>query len=141
VDDLDNAYAMADEGGPKGKGLLALDVLVSSLTPTTANRGPAEVGWGRPETLERHFNDHGADFDASDPLDYALKARNFYDNFGKVPTKVDDQGVIRMYDPSTNTFAAYNADGTTRTFYKPDPAVHGFPSNWDYWLSQRGKAP
>ena len=34
------------------------------------------------------------------------------------PTKVDDNGVTRVYDPRTNTFGAYNADGTTRTFYK-----------------------
>ncbi|CAB4243600.1 Pyocin large subunit-like protein (fragment) [Methylacidimicrobium sp. AP8] len=36
-----------------------------------------------------------------------------------LPTKIDSEGVIRIYDPATNTFGSYNADGTTRTFYKP----------------------
>jgi pyocin large subunit-like protein len=31
-----------------------------------------------------------------------------------------DQGIVRIYDPGTNTFGAYNLqDGTTLTFYKP----------------------
>jgi pyocin large subunit-like protein len=46
-----------------------------------------------------------------------------------------------MYDPATNTFGAYNASGTTRTFYMPDPLLHGYPGNWDYWLAQPGYAP
>lgn len=29
-------------------------------------------------------------------------------------------------------------DGTTRTFYRPDPASHGYPTNWDYWMAQPG---
>ena len=47
-------------------------------------------------------------------------------------------GVIRVYDPTTNTFGAYNPTGTTRTFYKPDPSAHGYPSNLDYWNAQPG---
>ena len=30
---------------------------------------------------------------------------------------------------------------TTRTFYKPDPSIHSYPTNWDYWLAQPGSAP
>jgi len=41
----------------------------------------------------------------------------------------------------TTTFGAFNPSGTTRTIFKPDPSVHGFASNWDYWLSQPGYAP
>ena len=53
-------------------------------------------------------------------------------------TKVDSNGTLRKYDPTTNTFASYNADGTTRTFYKPNPAKHGYPTNLDYWNAQPG---
>ena len=28
-----------------------------------------------------------------------------------------------------------------RTFFKPDPALHGYPTNWDCWLAQPGEAP
>ena len=56
----------------------------------------------------------------------------------KVPTKVDADGVIRMYDPTTNTFGAYGPDGITRSYFKPNPAEHGLPSNWDYRVDQPG---
>lgn len=62
--------------------------------------------------------------------------------------KTDDKGVTRIYDPKTNTFGAYNADGTTRTFYKPAPKTDANPRGYDptkyknpldYWNVQPGK--
>jgi hypothetical protein len=41
--------------------------------------------------------------------------------------------VIRIYDPATNTFGAFNPSGATRTFFKPTS-----PS---YWERQPGSAP
>lgn len=38
-------------------------------------------------------------------------------------------------------FASYNADGTTKTFYRPDPARHHRPTNMDYWNDQPGRSP
>jgi len=58
-----------------------------------------------------------------------------------VPTKIDGKGVIRVYDPETNTFGAFNPDGTTRTFFKPSPLHHKYPTNLDYWHAQPGTAP
>lgn len=48
--------------------------------------------------------------------------------------KIDSEGVIRAYDPETNTFGAYNPDGTTRTFFKPS-------SGTAYWAKQPGTSP
>jgi filamentous hemagglutinin len=56
-----------------------------------------------------------------------------------LPTKIDPNGVVRVYDPNANIFGSYNSDGSTKTFYKPDPAQHGYPSNIDYWNAQKGK--
>lgn len=50
-----------------------------------------------------------------------------------LPTKIDSEGVIRVYDPSTSTFGAHNPDGTTRTFFKPTS-----PTFWD---QQQGTGP
>lgn len=71
--------------------------------------------------LERHYRDHGADFGARSAEDYARQADDFLRraNRDKLPTKVDTDGVVRIYDPQTNTFGAYNADGTARTLFKP----------------------
>jgi hypothetical protein len=40
-----------------------------------------------------------------------------------------------------STFGSYNANGATRTFYKPDPSKHEYETNWDYWQSQSGYLP
>jgi len=48
------------------------------------------------------------------------------------PTKMDGAGNILVTDPTYSTFGVYNPDGTTKTFYKPDPNRHGFPNNRDY---------
>ena len=98
----------------------------------------AEPSWARPETLQDHFDRHGPDFDNTSPGDYAQGAADFYDTRGDFLTKTDSNGRVRVYDPDTNTFAVYNADGTTATYYKPDPAQHGFETNLEYWESQPG---
>lgn len=97
---------------------------------------PAEETWGRPETLTRHFVDHGPDFGAATEGEYAQMASEFLQRGLRegLPTKIDANGVIRIYDPATNTFGAYKANGTTATFFKP-------ATNWSYWLSQPGAAP
>jgi pyocin large subunit-like protein len=97
--------------------------------------------WGNPNTLQDHFGRHGADFGATTPEDYVAQFSEFLQRSQAegLPTKVDSNGTIRTYDPASNTFGSYNADGTAKTFYKPDPTTHGFPTNIDYWNSQRGQ--
>jgi RHS repeat-associated protein len=99
--------------------------------------------WGRADTLDDHFLRHGADFGARNADDYAQQASDFFrrSQADSLPTKIDPDGTIRVYDRASNTFGAYNASGTTRTFYKPDPATHGYPTNLDYWNAQPGSAP
>ena len=99
---------------------------------------------GRADSLARHFADHGTDFGAASAEEYAQQASRFFQRGVEegLPLKVSPKsGIIRIYDPESNMFGAYNTNGTTRTFYAPDPAVHGFPTNWDYWVSQAGSAP
>jgi pyocin large subunit-like protein len=105
---------------------------------------PAATTRGRADTLADHFARHGGDFGAASEAEYAQQASRFFQRgIGDgLPTKINPKdGSIRIYDPQSNTFGAYNADGSTRTFYKPDPARRGFATNWDYWVSQPGYAP
>jgi len=76
--------------------------------------------WGRPDTLLDHFSRHGGDFGFNDISDYAKGANDFFLNRNNYQIKTSDDGVIRLYDPKTNTFGSYNPDGTTKTFFKPD---------------------
>jgi hypothetical protein len=102
----------------------------------------AEAGrsWANPATLLDHFNRHGADFSTSTPSEYADLAAGLLrrSKTERLPTKIDRSGTVRIYEPSTNSFGSYTADGRTRTFYKPDPKRHRMPDNWTYWLSQKG---
>lgn len=84
-------------------------------------RLPASESFGNAAKLEDHFVRHGADFGATSAEDYAGRASEFLQRSqrGGLPTKIDEEGVIRAYDPKTNSFGAYNANGTTRTFFKP----------------------
>jgi RHS repeat-associated protein len=91
--------------------------------------------WGRQDTLDRHFRDHGKDFGSKNPAQYAEQTREFFrqSQMNRWPTKIDKDGIIRCYDPKTNTFGAYNPDGTSRTMFKPNSPT--------YWDRQPGKSP
>ena len=77
--------------------------------------------WGNLTSLADHFERHGSDFNAKNPDDYARKAWEFLQRAKTDgwPAKVDDEGVLRIFDPRSGTFAAYNKDGTAKTFFKP----------------------
>ena len=82
---------------------------------------PTRETWGSVASLPDHFARHGADFAAKDADDYARLAWEFRERAkaGRLPAKVDETGVTRVFDPKTGAFAAYNRDGTTKTFFKP----------------------
>ena len=105
-----------------------------------AGGGSKNYNWGNPKTLQRHFNDHGTDFGSRSAKEYAKAARDFLQNKGQkgILGKIDDKGTIRLYDPKTNTFGAFDASGKTKTFFKPNPNVHGYDTNFDYWNAQPG---
>jgi pyocin large subunit-like protein len=77
--------------------------------------------WGNPASLRDHFERHGRDFAAKNPDDYARMAAEFFRRAKAdgLPAKVDNAGTIRVFDPGSGAFGAYNTDGTTKTFFKP----------------------
>ena len=90
-------------------------------TSPAAKTPPTRETWGSPASLPDHFARHGADFSAKDADDYARLAWEFRERAKaeRLPAKVDETGVRRVFDPKTGAFAAYNRDGTTKTFFKP----------------------
>jgi filamentous hemagglutinin len=85
----------------------------------------------------RHFKDHGSDFGAKNALDYVRQAHQF---LMKPPTGTSTRtranGDMVRYNAYTNTFGVLAPNGSPRTFFKPDPMVHGFPTNLDYFNAQ-----
>ena len=95
---------------------------------------PTERTWGSMRTLQDHFDRHGADFSAKSADDYARQAWEFLQRAKAegLPAKLDDSdGTLRVWDAKTGAFAAYNRDGTTKTYFKP-----GSP---DYFVRQPGR--
>jgi pyocin large subunit-like protein len=96
----------------------------------TRNKTPAQNAF-------KHFQDHGADFGARNTLDYVRQAQDFLRNppAGTL-TKIRPNGDVVRYNPATNTFGVLGPNGAPRTFFKPDPVVHGFATNLDYFYAQ-----
>jgi hypothetical protein len=94
---------------------------------------PKSPGFGSARSLTQHFAEHGNDFGCASAAEYDAAAREFLERARRLglPTKVDSDGIVRVFEPGTNTFAAYNADGTVRTFFKPSSAT--------YWSRQPGR--
>jgi hypothetical protein len=130
------------------RGRAGLTWPATPIEPAPSGLGAAQ-SWGRPETLAVHFDNHGADFGSTNAECYAQRASMFLltSQARGLPTKIDSSGIIRVYDPATNTFGAYNANGTTRTFFKPQPRSatnprgHTYATNMDFWNAQAGEAP
>lgn len=82
--------------------------------------------WGRAETLADHFARHGADFGVQSADEYATMASRFLQEAqaAKLPTKIGSDGTIRVFDPASNTFGSFNANGTTKTFFKPNSPTY-----------------
>lgn len=105
-----------------------------TATSTPAAAPPARQTWGNLSTLQDHYDRHGPDFNSQSPEDYAAKAWHFLQHarVKNLPMKLDDTDkTLRIYDPSTGAFAAYNAQGRTKTYFKP-----GSPG---YWQRQPGR--
>ncbi len=87
--------------------------------------------WGNPETFYDHFNRHGKGVNASSPEEYAIKARQFYENRSQYEVKLDSLGTVRVYDYNKKYLGSYNADTSTKTFFKT--------RSHQYWYNQPGE--
>ena len=88
--------------------------------------------------LQDHYKRHGKDFGARSPAEYEAQADRFLNGSMRQRTleKVRPNGDIVRYNPSTQEFGVVRPDSTIRTYYRPDPAVHGRPTNLDYFNAQ-----
>jgi hypothetical protein len=142
---------LAAPGAASGSGANPLLVAPAGYTAmhyatgTWADARDAKATWARPETLRDHVwggptrpngPPHGPDFGVRTQGQYTRQATDLLQDAPSkgYDVKVARDGSVRVYDPATNTFGAYNADGTTKTFFKPSRGVA-------YWNSQAGSPP
>jgi hypothetical protein len=105
--------------------------LAAAVTMTGGQADTTKIGrGGSPKPQRRRLR-------RSDGAGVRSQASEFFQRglADELPTKIHPKtGTIRIYDLKTNTFGAYNANGTTRTFDKPDPGMHGRMSRvpWNF---------
>ena len=119
--DIDKAIMNYDSVRAYKTGITSMvmgPIIDKGYTSLMDKYGPTST-WGRKETLEEHFGDHGKDFNAKNQNDYVKKANQFYKNRNQYDNFVGTDGNTRVYDVNTNTLGSYNPDGTTKTFMKP----------------------
>lgn len=90
--------------------------------------------------LNRHYQEHGGDFGASNPTDYESMADAFLGGSKPSGTKECTRmgGDILRYDPLTEAFGILGADGVIRSFYKPVPCVT-LPASVRYAVRMAGR--
>lgn len=116
-----------------------LDVFAPAEKPATVAAAdmaapPTRQTWANVTTLQDHFDRHGHDFSSRSPDDYAAQAWRFLQRARaeSLPMKLDEtDGTLRVFDPKTGIFAAYNGVGRTKTFFKPESS--------GYWQRQPGR--
>jgi Phage portal protein len=89
--------------------------------------------------LTRHFLDHGNDFGAETESEYENQAGSFL-------TDQDNSDILEFmrrigdtvrFNPLTDEFGVISSDGKILTYYRPDPQIHGRPTNLDYYYDQK----
>lgn len=113
---------------------VSLEKRATSATDASLKAPPTRQTWGHVDSLQDHFDRHGGDFASRSPDEYAAQAWQFLQRARaeNLPMKLDDtDGTLRVFDPATRTFGAYNRVGMTKTFFKPDSPT--------YWQRQPGR--
>lgn len=92
-----------------------------------------------PQNALRHFNDHRADFPhLNKAAEYVAEAQQFLRRppSTALPPITRTNGDVVVYDPTRNIFGVMDSTGAPKTYFKPDPAQHGYPTNLDYFNAQ-----
>ncbi|HEV2105540.1 MAG TPA: hypothetical protein VGU27_07380, partial [Candidatus Eisenbacteria bacterium] len=88
----------------------------------------AGVGFRSHARHAEHFAKHGAEFGVGSAADYLRLAQALRDRAagGDVLEAVRADGVVTRFDRGSGAFVAFDADGTLRTFFKPNEGERYF---------------
>ena len=88
----------------------------------------------RPYLLQ-HFENHWDEFGAANPESYEAMAVAFMTRPLAPPIFqcVRANGMICRYDSFSEESAVLYPWGYLATYFKPDPAIHGYPTNLQYF--------
>lgn len=86
----------------------------------------------------RHWVEHRSDFPhLNNAKEYVEAAHRFLNNPPSTAlTKTRPNGELVVYDPVSDIFGVRTSAGVPKTMFIPDPSVHGYPTNLDYFNAQ-----
>lgn len=88
-----------------------------------------------PLELADHFKRHGHKLGAKTAAEYELLADQFLGGTKSSTTleHIRHQGDLIRYDYKSDEFGILSNSGVIRTYFKPDPSIHGLATNADYF--------
>jgi hypothetical protein len=112
---------------------------------TISGNMPVQHTRGFRSVLHRsdHFSAHGQRLGVLTEEEYEILADNFLGPLISSTTRQHKRswnGDLVRYDEVADVFAVLDRDGFIKTCYRPDPQVHGAPTNLDYYLDEEENA-
>jgi pyocin large subunit-like protein len=106
----------------RGERAAARDIAAAPGDAGTGKAWGTRVGFVNERRLEEHYDKHGPEFGRITKQDYLRQAQLLRDATagGPVLETLRRDGVTTRFDRQTGAFVAFNADGTIRTFFKPN---------------------
>ncbi|MEV0317701.1 polymorphic toxin-type HINT domain-containing protein [Streptomyces sp. NPDC050658] len=85
-----------------------------------------------------HWNKHKSEFpNLNNAKEYVEAGKKFLGSADpSVLTRTRSNGDVIRFNPATNEFGVMDPSGVPRTYFKPDPSSHGYPTNLDYFNAQ-----
>lgn len=118
--DASAAIAHADFPSPADARAATGDSRAASTS--AASPVHAGIGFRSREQLDAHFAKHGSEFGEVTRQEYLREAQLLRDapTGGAIEEIRRPDGTISRYDRASGAFIAFDADGTIRTFFKPN---------------------
>lgn len=109
-------------GNPPPGNRPAPDSAAAAVAAPPVDRVRREVGFRSAEHLADHYRKHGREFEGFDQSQYLEAAQDLRDATagGNILELAREDGTFSRYDLKSGAFIAFEADGTIRTFFKPN---------------------
>lgn len=114
--------AAAHADFPTSESANGVNASQGSARNSADGRGSSRVGFHSRQQLDAHFAKHGAEFGQVTREEYLRQAQLLRDApvGGNVEEIKRPDGTVSRYDRASGAFIAFDADGTIRTFFKPN---------------------
>ncbi|BAC67909.1 RHS repeat-associated core domain-containing protein [Streptomyces avermitilis] len=115
--------------------------VLAGETPVLVHNGSCWSSTNRKTSVKNafgHWKKHKSEFpNLNNAKEYVEAGTDFLRSTDpSVLTRTRANGDVIRFNPATDEFGVMDPSGVPRTYFKPDPASHGYPTNLDYFNAQ-----